>query len=83
MNKIIIVPKKVILIKRNPIKHFFKCDDEFTFKNFRFWIHVEKYNPKGQRLHIQIWMPFIHIERDNIKWEIGNKYRLHIYHQGE
>lgn len=53
------------------------------FKNFRFWIHVAKYNSKGQRLHIQIWMPFIHIVRDNSKWEIGNKYRLHVYHQGE
>lgn len=80
MEKIVIVPKKVILVKRSPIKHFFKCEDGFMVKNLRFGVHIAKWNPPKMRLRIQIWLPGIHVVRDNSKWEIGNRYRLHLYH---
>lgn len=78
--KKVIISKKIILHKQDRIKHFFKCDDGFMVRNIRFRIHVAKWNPKGMKLHIQIWLPLIHISRDNSKWEIGNKYRLYLYH---
>ena len=80
MNKFVIVPKRVILIKYNPIKHFFKCEDGFMIKNLRFRVHIAKQNPPKMKLHVQIWLPGIHIVRDNSKWEIGNRYRLHLHH---
>lgn len=49
MDKIVLIPKKVILTKQEPMKHLFKCDDGF-------------------------------IVRDNSKWEIGNKYKLWLFH---
>lgn len=76
-----IIPKKLILCKREPIKHFFKCDDGFMVRNLRFNIHFCKWNPKKQRLHIQIWVPLLHIVRDNNKWEIGNRYQLCAFHR--
>ena len=72
--------KKFYIQKYSKIKHFFKCEDGFMLRNLRFNIKWCKYNPKKQKLHIQIWLPFIHIIRDNSKWEFGNEYRLIIYH---
>ena len=76
-----IISKKVILKKLEPIKHFFKCDDGFMIRNLRFNIHIAKFNPKRMKLHIQIWLPLIHIVRNNNFWEIGNKNRLFIFHR--
>ena len=78
--KMIIIPKKLIVQKQEPIKHFFKCDDGFMVRNLRFNIHIAKWNPQKMKLHIQIWLPLIHIIRDNSKWEIGNKIRIYLYH---
>lgn len=72
--------KKIHIQKHEKIKHFFKCEDGFMIRNLRFKISWNKCSPKGWRLHIQIWLPLIHISRDNSKWEIGNKRRLVIYH---
>lgn len=80
MDKIVIIPKKLILFKQEPIKHFFKCDDGFMVRNLRFNIHIAKHNPKKMKLHIQIWLPLIHVVRDNSKWEIGNKFKLVKFH---
>lgn len=80
MKKIVIVPKKIILYKQDRIKHFFKCDEGFMLRNIRLNIHIAKWNPKGMKLHLQIWLPFFHLVRDNSKWEIGNRYRLYLYH---
>ena len=79
-NKIEIIKRKVILCKEKPTKYFFKMDHGFMIENLRFNIHIAKHNPKKMKLHITIWLPFIRICRDNSKWEIGNKYRLYIYH---
>jgi hypothetical protein len=78
--KKVIIPKKLILVKEEPIRHFFKCDDGFMVRNLRFKIHIAKHNPKGKKLHIQIWLPFIHIRRDNSQWVIGNRYCFWIFH---
>lgn len=80
MDKIVLIPKKAILTKQEPMKHFFKCDDGFMVRNLRFNVKIVKWNPKKMTLHIQIWLPFIHIVRDNGKWEIGNKYKLWLFH---
>ena len=72
--------KKVHIEKHSKIRHFFKREDGFLLCNLRFQIKWCKHNPKGWRLHIQIWLPFIHIIRDNSKWEFGNEHRLVIYH---
>jgi hypothetical protein len=77
---LVIIPKKVILHKENKIQHFFKCEDGFMVRNLKFSIRYNKSTIKKWRLRIQIWLPLIHIVRDNSKWEIGNKYRLYIYH---
>lgn len=78
--KKVIIPKKLILFKTEPIKHFFKCDDGFLIRNLRFNIHIAKHNPKRMKLHIQIWLPLVHIIRDNSKWEIGNRFRFILFH---
>lgn len=78
--KKVIIPKKLILTKEEPIKHFFKCDDGFMVRNLRFNIHIAKHNPKHMKLHIQIWLPLIHIVRDNSKLEIGNRFRFILFH---
>ena len=78
--KKVIIQKKLILTKEEPIRHFFKCDDGFMIRNLRFNIHIAKYNPKRMKLHIQIWLPLIHIRRDNSKWEIGNRFRVLLFH---
>ena len=78
--KKVIIPKKLILIKEEPIKHFFKCDDGFMVRNLKFNIHIAKHNPKRMKLHIQIWLPLIHIVRDNSKWGIGNRFRFILFH---
>ena len=80
MDEIVIIPEKAIFTKEEPTKHFFKCGDGFMVRNLRFNIHIAKQNPKKMKLHIQIWLPFIHIVRDNGKWEIGNKYKLLLFH---
>lgn len=72
--------KKIHIQKYNKIKHFFKCEDGFALHNLRFNIKWCEHNPKKQKLHIQIWLPFIHIVRDNSKWEFGNECRLVVYH---
>lgn len=72
--------KKVVIQKCEPIKHLFKTDHGFMVENLRFNIRIAWQNPKKMRLHIQIWIPLIHIIRDNSKWELGNKYRAFIYH---
>lgn len=78
--KKVIIPKKLILTKEEPIKHFFKCDDGFMVRNLRFNIHIVKHHPKRMEMHIQIWLPLVHIIRDNGKWEIGNRFRLWLFH---
>lgn len=78
--KKVIIPKKLIVFKREPIKHFFKCDDGFMVRNLRFDIKIAKHNPPKMRLHIQIWLPLIHLVRDNNKWEIGNRTVLYLAH---
>lgn len=77
-----IIPKKLILYvyTKKPIKYFFGCKDGIMLRNLRFNFKWCKHNPKGRRLHIQIWQPFLYLVRDNSKLEIGNKYRLMIYH---
>ncbi len=74
--------KKIFLYvyTKRPIQYFFRCDDGFMLRNIRFRFKWCKYNPKGMRLHIQVWIPFLYLVRDNSKWEIGNKYRMFIYH---
>lgn len=71
---------KIKMHKCEPIKHFFKTEHGFMIENLRCKIRIAKHNPKRCRLHIQIWLPLIHMLRDNSKWEIGNKYRIFIYH---
>lgn len=78
--KKVIIPNKLIVFKREPIRHFFKCEDGFMVRNLRFNIHIAKCNPPKMRLHIQIWLPLIHIVRDNRKWEIGNKWLVYLKH---
>lgn len=78
--KKVIISKRVIILQRDKIKHFFKCDDGFMVRNLRCNIHLCKWNPQRMKLHIQIWLPLIHILRDNSKWEIGNKNVITIYH---
>lgn len=80
MDKIVLIPQKIILHKQERVKHFFKCNDGFMIRNLRFNIRIAKYNPKNMKLHVQIWLPLIHLSRDNSKWEFGNKYRLYLYH---
>lgn len=77
----VIIPKKLLLTFDDRMKHFFKCDDGFMVRNLRFNIHIAKHNPKKMKLHIQIWLPLIHIIRNNSQWEIGNKYKLIIFHR--
>ena len=72
--------RKLVVIKREPIKHFFKCEDGFMVRNLRFNFRWAKWDPPGQRLRIQIWLPLIHIVRDSCKWEIGNGTILFIFH---
>lgn len=72
--------KNIKLHKREPIKHFFKSEHGLIIENLRCSIRFLKNNPKKMRLRIQIWLPLIHITRDNSKWEIGNKYRVFVYH---
>lgn len=75
------LPNRTFLRKRkDKIRFLFKCDDGFMVRNLRFRIKWAKYNPKGKRLHIQIWTPFLCLIRDNSKLEIGNKYQLQHYH---
>lgn len=73
--------KRTFFQKReNKTKFFFKCDDGFMIRNLRFRIHWAKWNPKGKRLHIQIWTPLFCFVRDNCKTELGNKYKIYHYH---
>lgn len=81
--KIIEIFKKKILLHvyvKRPIQYFFRFDDGFMLRNIRFRFKWCKHNPKGMRLHIQVWLPLLYLVRDNNKWEIGNKYRILIYH---
>lgn len=66
--------------KENSIKHFFKTEHGFIVENLRFRVKWAKFNPKKMRLHIQIWLPLIHVVRDNVKWEIGNRHKIFLYH---
>lgn len=77
-----IIPKKAILFvyTKRPIKYLFACHDGFMMRNLRFNFKWCRFNPKGMKLHIQIWLPFMYLVRDNSKWEIGNRYRLVVYH---
>ena len=79
-DKTILIPKKMVIVKREPIKHFFKYEDGFAVRNLRFRVYIAKWNPPKMKLHIQIWLPFIHVIRDNSKWEIGNKWVLYLIH---
>jgi hypothetical protein len=76
----IVISRRAVLQKEDKIKHLFKCEDGFILHNLKFKIKYHIHNPKKMRLHIHIWLPFIHIIRDNCKLEIGNRYRLYIYH---
>lgn len=66
--------------KEHKIRFFFRCDDGFMLRNLRFRIKWAKHNPKGKRLHIQIWTPILCLVRDNSKTEFGNRYKLCHYH---
>lgn len=79
-DKIILIPKKMIIVKREPIRHLFRCEDGFMLRNLRFKMHIAKWNPPKMKLHIQIWLPFFHVVRDNSKWEIGNRWVLYLMH---
>ena len=76
----IVISRRTVLQKEEKIRHVYVCKEGVFWHNLKFNIKYYKNNPKLWRLHIQIWLPFIHIVRDNSKWEIGNKYRLYIYH---
>lgn len=72
---------RTFLGKQNDkIRFLFRFSDGFMVRNLRFRIKWAKHNPKGKRLHIQIWTPFLCLIRDNNKWVIGNKYQLQHYH---
>lgn len=82
MRKFVLIKKKLILLEREPMRHFFKLKTGgLLIENIRHSIQYHKQNPKHMRLHIQIWLPFIHIERNNAEWKIGNRWVLHYYHR--
>ena len=81
MNRIKIGKRIVFKKQHELIKHLFIVDDGFMIRNLRFNWHYAKFNPPKERLHVQIWLPFIHIMRDNNKWAIGNRFYFEIFHK--
>ena len=76
--------KRVFFVKRDKIKHLFVVTKNgkkrIIIENIRFSIRYCKFNPPGMRLRIMIWLPGVHISRNNSFWEFGNSRRIIYYH---